>query len=179
MSREPFWPQGMENPWAMIQRLSEEMDRMFENFGMGRWPLSTRLGRGSETGRAAMWSPQLEVYERDNQLMVCADLPGMKKEDIQIELTDDMLTIQGERRQEFEDTQEGYRRSERSYGSFYRSIPLPEGVDGEKAQASFEDGVLKITMPLPAQQKPHGRRIEVQGKGAQTSEGQKSAASSG
>lgn len=175
MSRNQYLPsQWMDNPWAMMQRFSEEMDRIFDNFGMGRGFLSSSFGRGQDIGRS-MWSPQIEVYERDNKLIVCADLPGMKKEDIQIELTDDMLTLQGERRQESEeDTQEGYRRSERSYGSFYRSIPLPEGIDAEKAQASFEEGVLKITVPLPTQQKPQSRRIEVQSKNAQSTAGSSS-----
>lgn len=177
MSRDQFLPsQWMENPWTMMQRFSEEVDRIFENFGMGRGSLSSRFGRGQDAGRS-MWSPQVEVYERDNKLVVCADLPGMKKEDIQIELTDNTLTIQGERRHESEDTQQGYRRSERSYGSFSRSIPLPEGIDAEKAQASFEEGVLKISMPLPPQQKPQSRRIEVQSKNTQPAEGQRSTSS--
>ena len=101
-----------------------------------------------------------------NQLVICTDLPGMKQEDIQIEVGDDLLTIQGERRNEFEDTQEGYYRSERSYGSFSRAIPLPEGVDAEQAKASFENGVLKINFPLPRQQQQRKRRIEVTAGGA-------------
>jgi HSP20 family protein len=177
MARDQFLPsQGMENPWTLMQRFSEEIDRIFDNFGMGRSLLGLRSGHGQDF-RQSMWSPQVEVYERDNNLVVCTDLPGMKKEDIHIELTDDMLMIRGERRSESNDTQEGYRRSERSYGSFSRSIPLPDGVDAEKAQASFEDGVLKVSLPLPPQQKPRSRRIEVQSTNTQASEKQKSASS--
>jgi len=155
-----FW---RENPFTFMNRLSSEMDRMFETFGRKGGFFGTRFGRSGDSG----WSPEIEVYERDNQLIVSADLPGMKKDDIHLEINDDALIIQGERRHEFTDTQEGYHRSERSYGSFYRTIPLPEGVDSEKMQASFQDGVLKVSMPLPQQQQQRrSRRIEIQGKDA-------------
>ena len=147
-----------ENPFTLMQRLSTEMDRMFGAFGRGRGMFNARFGRGGEIG----WSPELEVYERDNQLVVCIDLPGMKKDDIHVEITDDALVIQGERQHEFSSTQEGYQRSERSYGSFYRTVPLPDGIDPEQMRASFQDGVLKVTVPLPAQQqKRQSRRIEI------------------
>ena len=162
---EGFFPSlWMENPFGMMRRFSEEMDRIFDEFGMGRGLLGSRFGRGQES-RQEMWSPQIEMHERDNQLIVCVDLPGLKKDDIQLEINDDALVIQGERRQEFEDTQQGHRRSERSYGSFYRTVPLPEGTDTEQAKASFQDGVLKIELPLPKQEQPRSRRIEVQSGG--------------
>jgi HSP20 family protein len=160
--REGFMPSlWMENPFGMMRRFSEEVDRIFDEFGMGRGIFGSRFGRVQESGQA-MWSPQIEMHERDNQLVVCVDLPGLKKDDVNLEITDDALVIRGERHQEFEDTQQGYRRSERSYGSFYRAIPLPEGVDAEQAKANFQDGVLRITLPLPKQQQSRGRRIEVQ-----------------
>jgi HSP20 family protein len=149
----------MDNPFRMMRRFSEEMDRVFEDIWSGRGMPRGREGQGN-------WSPQIEMYEKDNQLVVCTDLPGLKQEDIQLEVSDDMLTIQGERRNEFEDTQEGYYRSERSYGSFSRAIPLPEGIDTEQAKASFENGVLKVMFPLPQQQQ-RKRRIEVEGRSAQ------------
>lgn len=154
--------QWMENPFARMQRFSEEMHRIFEDFGVGRSLFGSRSGRGREM-EPRMWAPQIEVYERDNQLLVCADLPGLKKDDIKVEFNENMLTIQGERRHEFEETQEGYKRSERSYGSFYRSIPLPEDVDSENAKATFQDGVLKVTMPLPQRHQQRSRRIEIHG----------------
>jgi HSP20 family protein len=148
-----------ENPFTLMQRLSSEMDRMFGAFGKGRGLPNVRFGRGGEIG----WSPELEVYERDNQLVVCVDLPGMKKDDIHVEITEDALIIQGERQHEFASTHEGYQRSERSYGSFYRTVPLPDGIDPEQMRASFQDGVLKVTVPLPQQQqKRQSRRIEIQ-----------------
>jgi len=151
----------MENPLAMMRRFSEEVDRIFDEFGMGRGLFGSRSGRGQDSGQE-MWSPQIEMYERDNQLIVCADLPGLKKDDIHLEINDDAVVIKGERHQEFEDTRQGYHRSERSYGSFYRTISLPEGADAEQAKASFQDGVLKITLPLPKREQSRSRRIEVQ-----------------
>jgi HSP20 family protein len=161
-ARRDWFTQSLwrENPFTLMQRLSAEMDRMFGSIGRGRGMFNTRFGRSGEIG----WSPELEVYERDNQLVVCVDLPGMKKDDIHVEITDGALVIQGERQQEISNTQEGYQRSERSYGSFYRTVPLPDGIDPEQMQASFQDGVLKVTVPLPAQQqKRQSRRIEIQG----------------
>jgi HSP20 family protein len=166
MRHEGFFPSlWKENPFGIMRRFSEEMDRIFDEFGLGRELWGSRFGRGQES-RQGMWSPQVEMHERDNQLIVCIDLPGLKKDDIQLEINDEALVIKGERHQEFEDTHQGYYRSERSYGSFYRTIPLPEGTDAEQAKASFQDGVLKISLPLPQQEKPRSRRIEVQDGGS-------------
>jgi HSP20 family protein len=118
----------------MMRRFNEEMDRWF------------RGGRESEWG---MWTPSVDVRERDNQLVVSADLPGMNSEDVKIEATDEGLVIRGERKREHEEQKEGYHRSERSYGSFYRLVPLPEGANVEHAKANFKDGVLEVTVPIP------------------------------
>jgi HSP20 family protein len=156
----------MANPFTLVRRFTEEMDRVFESFGFGRSLLGLSsfrdlapLGLG-ELSRAA-WSPQVEVFERDGQLVVRADLPGLKKEDIKIGVIHDTLIIQGERKQEQEEKREGFYRSERSYGTFYRSIPLPEGVDPENVSATFQDGVLEITMRAPQREQQHGRQIEI------------------
>jgi len=116
-----------ENPAAIMRRFSDEMDRFFEDFGLRRGWLGSRWKQDRELGQNT-WSPQIEIFERNNQLTVCADLPGVKKEDLMVEFTGNVLTIQGERKQEHEKTEKGYRQSERSYGRFYRSIPLPEGT---------------------------------------------------
>ncbi len=106
-----------------------------------------------------MWAPQIEVFQKDNELVLRADLPGMKRDDVTVDITEDAVTIQGERRHESEEEREGFYRSERIYGSFYRVIPLPEGAITEQAKANFRDGVLEITMPVPPKSK--GRRIEI------------------
>ena len=164
--REPFGlGSSLGNPFAMMQSFADEMDRLFESFGFGRLGRqagggSGLLGQGQGQG-GGLWSPQIEVSRRGNELVVCADLPGMKKEDLHVEVREDHLVLQGERRQENEGEEGGFYRSERSYGRFYRAIPLPEGTNPEQAQASFKDGVLEIKLPLPQQAEPRTRQIEI------------------
>ena len=146
-------------PFSMMQRLSQEMDRMFDEFWRGGFG---SLMQPSSTGSImrGTWSPQVEVFRRGNQLIIQADLPGMNKDNIEVEIEEGDLVLRGERGQEDEENREGYYRSERSYGSFYRRIPLPEGVDAEQAQASFKDGVLEITMQVP-EQVSSNRKIQI------------------
>lgn len=149
---------GLGDPFSMMQALHREMDRMFENFGLGGTLMhSPFFGRGLE--HSSMWSPQIEVYEKDGKIHVCADLPGLDKKDVHVELQDNVLTIEGERRSEKSDEKGSW--SERSYGRFFRSIPLPENVDAEKADAKFENGVLEITIDAPQRQQPRGKRIDI------------------
>jgi len=147
----------------------DEMDRVFDDFFLG-----DRSRAGGQGGSlSGMWMPQVEMREKDGRLVVCADLPGMRKEDVHVELHNDQLILQGERRQESE--QQGY--SERSYGSFYRVIPLPEGIDPSQAQAHFQNGVLEVSLPAPRQSQ--GRRIEIQEGGVASGLGAGSSTSSG
>lgn len=143
------------SPFRTLQRMADEMDRMFDDVGLGR--RSTRpLWR--ETGGEA-WAPELDVFQKNNQLTIRADLPGLKRDEVTIDVTDDAVTIQGERRRESEEEREGYYRSERSYGSFCRVVPLPEGAMTDQAKATFREGVLEITMPAPPAS--NGRRLEI------------------
>ena len=96
-------------------------------------------------------------------MVVRADLPGISPDDVQIDVEDGVLTISGERRNTNEDRQEGFYRSERSYGTFARSIALPDGVDEDQVNARYEHGVLEVTIPLPQQQRQRGRRVQIQG----------------
>jgi HSP20 family molecular chaperone IbpA/uncharacterized membrane protein len=157
----PNMLQGWEDPRVMVKKMSNEMDQLFERF-IGR-PMASRSGQG---GTAGKWMPAVEVVQRDNQLMIFADLPGIKREDVQIEIDQDKLTIEGERRDEKQQAGqqvEGqeYRRSERTYGRFYRMIPLPSGLDPDSAQASMRDGVLEISIPVPTSTQRRGRRIDI------------------
>jgi HSP20 family protein len=144
------------SPFSMMRRLSEDMDRLFGNFfgpSLFRWP---------EEGSGALeraWWPQVEAFQRGNHFVVRADVPGLKKEDVSVELRDNQICISGERKSESERTEGEYYRSERSYGSFCRTIPLPEGAKPETASASFDNGVLTIEIEAPEQQQ--GRRIEI------------------
>src|SRR5262249_46678653 len=122
------------------------------------WP--SAMGRMARS-ESAMWAPQMEVFHRDNELVVRADLPGLTKNDVKVDVTENGITIQGERKHEHDEEHEGMYRSERSYGSFYRMIPLPEGAITDQAKATFKDGVLEVTMPAPPEQVRHGRRVEI------------------
>jgi len=150
-------------PFELMRRFSDEMDRMFEDFGLANW----------STSQVATWSPAIEVLQRGGNLVIRADLPGLKKEDVKVELTDDGIIIQGERSQDHEEKREGYFRSERSYGRFYRLIPLPENVNPQQVQASFNNGVLEVTLPIPqSQQRKHEIPIQTGGSQQAASAGQ-------
>lgn len=147
------------DPFTMMQRLSDEMDELFDSFFHGR-PLARPRW---QSPLQSAWIPDVEVCEEGNQVRICADLPGIPKDDVKVDIQEGMLTLRGERREERTEGGEerGFRRSERHYGSFYRSIPLPEGCDAERAQARMNEGVLEITMPFtPSKQ---ARRLEIQG----------------
>jgi HSP20 family protein len=107
------------------------------------------FGQMPGTTGAAAWSPVIEVKEKEGKLLVTAELPGLKKEDVKVHIDGDMLVVEGERKQEKEEKREGYYRSERSYGNFYRSIPLPQGAKGDQTAAQFNNGVLEVTVPIP------------------------------
>ncbi len=138
------------NPFSLMRRFSEEMDRSFGRFF------------GRENG-GSLWSPAIEVRQGDGQLNVHAELPGLKPEDVRVEVTNDQLIIQGERKYEQEEKNKGVYRSERRYGQFYRAIPLPEEANTEQAKAQFKNGVLEIAIPTP-EQKSNRREIPIESK---------------
>jgi len=152
---------------STLQRFAEEMDRLFDDFGLNGWlvPRTARnMGRSWWRGPGAewdSWAPDVEVIQRGDQLLVRADLPGLNREEVKIDITDDTLTIQGERKREHEEERDGVYRSERSYGSFRRVVPLPEGAITDQAKASFRNGVLEISMPAPPEHVRRGRRLEI------------------
>jgi len=162
-------PMMSTSPFTFMRRFAAEMDRLFEDFGLGtRLHIPRFLSRGHELFRRetglvpAEWSPRVNVLQREGQFVVRADLPGLTKDDIKVEVMDDMLTIQGERKHEEKQEKEGYSYSECSYGSFFRAIPLPEGAECAKATADFRNGVLEVTVPAPSprpEAKP--KRVEV------------------
>jgi len=149
------------SPFGLMRRFSDEMDRMFGDFmaPLGSFSPSQRFRSGMNQMRAE-WMPPVEVFERDNQMVVRAELPGMNKEDVHVEVDDDALLISGERRDEQENTQGGFRHSERRYGRFLRRIPLPEGTDPNQINASFRSGLLEITLPMKRPER-QSRQVEI------------------
>lgn len=145
-------------PGNLVRRFRDEMDRLFQDFGFDNM---TRAFPDADTFSLGTWAPEVEIYERAGQLVVHADLPGLKKDEIKIDLTDRAITIEGERKQQQEESDKGYYRSERTYGRFSRRIPLPEGTDIDTANAQFRDGVLEISFAVPAAREHKPRKIEI------------------
>lgn len=131
----------MARDLRLMRRFSRDMEWLFDEFGFRPRFFERTLPEGG-------WMPDVEIFQRDNRLIVRADLPGLKKEDVKVHVEENTLVIEGERREESEVKREGLYRSERSYGSFYRGLPLPEGVKADQVDATFKDGVLEIAMPM-------------------------------
>ena len=140
-------------PARELHSLQQEMNRLFNTFFDA--PVA---GNGTAGGRR--WVPAMDLVETDEHFVLKADLPGLAESDVNIEVEDNVLTVSGERKAEHEDKREGYVRVERAYGSFRRSLTLPEGVDPEAVTASFDNGVLEVRIPKPEERKP--RKVEIQ-----------------
>lgn len=144
-------------PVRELNTIQSEINRLFNSF------FDAPVSAGEGVGRR--WLPAMDLVEADDHYVLRADLPGLSHDDVQIEVEDDVLTVSGERKAEHEQRGEGYHRLERSYGSFSRSLTLPEGVDPEAVQASFDRGVLEVRIPKPEQRKPRRVSIGVSGHG--------------
>jgi len=134
------------DPFGSLSRVREEIDRMFEDFLVGRPAALARAGEGLRV-------PSVDIEETDSSVVVRAELPGVKKEDLDIEVTPEALILKGETREEKEQREKRFYRKERSWGMFQRTIPMPVEVKADEAKASFKDGLLEITLPKIAPQK--------------------------
>jgi HSP20 family protein len=150
-------------PAREINSLQSEMNRLFNTF------FETPTGGVGNGGRR--WIPAMDLVETQDHFVLRADLPGLAESDVDVELEDNVLTLSGERKVEREDRQEGYYRVERASGSFQRSLTLPEGVDPEAIEASFDKGVLEVRIPKPEARKPRKVAISVGGGEQKTIEG--------
>jgi HSP20 family protein len=139
------------DPFRDMVTLREKMNRLFEDAFTGR-------GEDKEL-ISSMWTPAVDIFENENELVLTAEIPGIEEKDVEIKIEDNTLTLKGERKFEKETKEENYHRIERSYGSFYRAFTLPHSVDAEKVQAEHENGVLRISMPKRQELKPRTVRI--------------------
>ena len=151
-------------PAREINSLQSEMNRLFNTF------FDTPTPGESGTG-LRRWVPAMDLVETDDHFVLRADLPGLTEDDATIELEDNILSISGERKSEHEDRKEGYYRVERAYGAFHRQLTLPDGVDPEAVEASFEKGVLEVRIQKPEERKPRKVEIKAGGGSAKTIEG--------
>jgi HSP20 family protein len=148
------------DPFALLRRMTGELDRAFDDpfFEAFRRPVF----RGVQTPDLVEWAPKVDVFEKENRLFARVDLPGVKKDDVKVEVIENHLILSGERKVEKEETKDNVYRSEREYGSFYRAVPLPEGVTLDDVKATFANGVLEVSVPLPTRVEPKVRKVEIQ-----------------
>jgi len=163
---------GGRSPLTTMARLSREMDQLFDTFFGNRfgsprlsrsWPFESGSTGAGGDDLSSLWSPSVDVRRSGDSIVIHAELPGVAKDAVRIEATDDGIAITGERNETREEggTDRGYQLKERSYGSFYREIPLPEGAQIEQAKATMREGVLEITVPV--QQSQNRRQIQIEG----------------
>lgn len=142
-------------PFRDIVSIQDEMNRLFNDF-FGRVP-----SRFEGDWSTSEWTPSVDISETKDDILIKAEVPGMKKEDIKISLQDNVLTLKGERKQEKEEKETNFYRMERSYGSFTRSFNLPTVVQADKIKASYKDGILNVTLPKAEEVKPKQIPIEI------------------
>lgn len=148
------------DPFALLRQMTSELDKVFEAplAAAFRWPSFLGLA----VPEAANWAPEIDVFERDNRLVTKVDLPGLKKEDVKVEVTDGYLSIAGARKTETEEKKGNVYRCERSSGRFFRAVPLPEGTNVDDVKATFTDGVLEVSVPLPAKAETKVRTVKIE-----------------
>jgi HSP20 family protein len=161
---------GPESLWQPLATLRDEMDRLFDNvvrtFGLGPSRALRRMGAGLQPWwrlepAFGMAAPAMDMVENEKEFRITAELPGMDSRDVELTVSDDMLTIRGEKKMEKEEKAENYYLSERRFGSFQRSFPLPQGVDRDKIEAKFDKGVLTIILPKTPEAAARQKKIPI------------------
>jgi len=148
------WSPTRWDPFGELSALQERMNRLFEDL----FPVTRRE---KEELNAGTFYPAIDIYEEDKEIILKAELPGIKKKDVHVEINDGVLTLRGERKFENEDKRDNYHRIERGYGSFHRSFTLPTAVDRDKIKAHYKDGLLEVTLPKAEEAKPKSIPVEV------------------
>lgn len=146
---------AIRDPWGEFETIQDRVSKMFNH------ALKTYYPETGEEFQKNVWTPAVDIHETENNFVVKADVPGINKDDIQIDLKDNTLTIKGEKKFENKSSKDNYIRVERSYGSFVRSFVLPQNVDGGKITATYKEGVLEVTLPKKEESKPKQIKVEV------------------
>lgn len=153
----PFAPAVWE-PLALLRRVTSDMERVFDGI-----PVELFSNQDSRAITELRWTPSVDVIEKDGTLTIRVDLPGLTKDEVKVDVTGDAITVQGERKKEIQEDRDGHHRLERAYGSFFRAVPLPEGVKPQDVKATFTNGVLEVTAPLPARNPaPASHQVPIQ-----------------
>jgi HSP20 family protein len=147
---------GAISPFRTLERFADEVTRIFDDFGLG-----AGLRREAVSGDLMTWTPHIDVTQHKDEILIRADLPGVEKDDVKVGVTEDAVTIRGERHRAQDEERDGVYRSERSYGAFHRTIALPPGTSTDQVKASFKNGVLEIR--VPAAPAAAGRPVEITG----------------
>ena len=145
-----FRNRGELAPWSALREMERELSRVFGDF----------YGDNADLLNSA-WAPQVDLSETEDEYVLQADLPGLKRDDVELVCVDNVVNLKGERRHESKEEKGGYHRIERRYGGFQRSFEIPGGFDADKVTASFEDGVLTVHLPKREEQKPKQIKVDV------------------
>lgn len=150
-------PPAAWDPLALLRRATLDMERFFD--GLPMEPLADE----SRAMKDLRWTPSVDVVAKGDLLTVRVDLPGLTKDEVKVDVADGVVTIQGERKKEIQEDKDGQYRIERAYGRFFRAVPLPDGVKPEEVKAAFTNGVLEVTVPLPARKTaPASHQVAIQ-----------------
>lgn len=148
--KESWWV----DPFAEMENIQKEMNRLF-NFSLARHPW------GENTLLGGQWAPAVDIYDSKDQILVKADLPGLNKDEIEVSVEEGSLVIKGEKKRDTEVNEENQYKTERFYGSFYRTIPLSSKVDAEKVNAKYQDGVLTLTLSKKEEERPKQIKVDI------------------
>jgi len=163
------WDTSGVGPFAWMRQMQDQLDRAFSSIWSGSG--TTSSWSADNVFGPSDWSPAIDMFQRGNDLVIRADVPGLSKDDITVDIADDQVTIRGERRYDHEEDRDGVFRSERSYGSFCRVVPLPQGAIADSAKATFNNGVLEVVVQAPSFDVRRGRRVEIK-EGSEKKQGQ-------
>ncbi|MGV2130834.1 Hsp20/alpha crystallin family protein [Agrobacterium vitis] len=155
--------QAPGNIWSPFEALRGEIDRLFDDFMPSSWRSTDRSLFSRALPSLAGWAatPAVDVVEKDDTYEVTAEFPGLDEKNIEVKLSNGFLTIRGEKQEEKEERQKEYHVSERRYGSFQRSFQMPDSVDADKVEATFEKGILTVRLPKSVEAKKNERKIDI------------------